>query len=126
MKKLSTKRSLDNLFHLNTIEIVKESNKKLRMKKEDIIAEIKKAQVNSDNSTEMLVFYDSNHSYCVHGMKWPDKTEIVVTHLYPGRVHQIDEIPEDIDSMKAMWYEDLMSEFEDIYEAMRSFKQDES
>jgi len=96
------------------------------MKREDIISEIKKAPARSDKSTEMLVFYDSEHAYCVHGMKWSDRTDIVVTHLYPGCIHQIDEIPEDIDSMKAMWYEDLMSEFEDIYEAMRSFKQDES
>ena len=95
------------------------------MKKEEIIAEIEKAPAKSDKSTEMLVFYDSDHAYCIHGMKWSDRTDIVVTNLYPGRIHQMEDIPEDIDSMKALWYEDLMCKFGDIYEAMRLFKQDE-
>ena len=94
------------------------------MKKEEIIAEIEKAPPKSDKSTEILVFYDSDHAYCVHGMKWSDRTDIVVTHLYPGRIHQMEDVPEDIENMKALWYEDLMCKFGDIYEAMRLYSKE--
>lgn len=92
------------------------------MTKDEIISKIENAPTNVDHSTEMLVFYDSAHAYCVHGMKWSSGTEIVVTHLYPGRVHSIEELPDDIESMESMWYEDLMDKYEDLYEAMKSVK----
>lgn len=92
------------------------------MTKEEIKNAIENAKIRNDNSTELLVFFNSTKAYCVHGMNWGDGTIIVITRLIPRPINEIKELPDDIESMESMWYCDLMSKFGDLYEAMNSVK----
>ena len=92
------------------------------MTKEEIKVAIETAKVDKDNSTEILTFFDSKHAYCVHGIKYNDGMILVPTSLFPGRVTALDELPDDIESMEALWFHELMEKFGDIFEAMKSVK----
>jgi len=92
------------------------------MTKEEIKNAIENARVRDDNSTELLVFFNSTKAYCVHGMNCGNRTIMVVTRLIPSPINEIEELPNDIESMESMWYCDLMSKFGGLYEAMNSVK----
>ena len=92
------------------------------MTKEEIKIAIENAKVGKDNSTEILAFFDAKHAYCVHGMKYSNEMLLVPTKLFPGRVTALDELPDDIEGMEALWYHELMDKFGGIFEAMESVK----
>ena len=92
------------------------------MTKEEIKIAIENAKVGKDKSTELLVFFNANKAYCVHGMNFGNGTEMVITNLFPGKVSELNELPDDIESMQAMWHSEFTGKFGDIYSAMKSVK----
>ena len=92
------------------------------MKLEEIKKAIENAKIGNDNSTEILIFFDNKKAYCVHGMNYGNGTYMVPTRLIPRPIHEIDELPKEVESMKAMWYHELMYEFGGLPEAMEAYK----
>lgn len=92
------------------------------MTKEEIKIAIENAKVSKDKSTELLVFFNANKAYCVHGMNFGNGTGMVITNLFPGKVSELNELPDDIESMQAMWHSEFTGKFGDIYSAMKSVK----
>lgn len=90
------------------------------MTKEEIKIAIENAKVGKDNSTEILVFFNSTKACCVHGMNFGNGTGMVITNLFPGKVSELNELPDDIESMQAMWHSEFAGKFGDIYSAMKS------
>lgn len=92
------------------------------MTKEEIKIAIENAKVGKDKSTELLIFFNANKVYCVHGMNFGNGTGMVITNLFPGKVSELYELPNDIESMQAMWHNEFAGKFGDIYSAMESLK----
>ena len=92
------------------------------MTKNEIKTAIETAKVDKNKSTELLTFFDDTHAYCIHGIERNGEMTIVSTKLYPGKVTALDELPDDIENMEVMWFQELMKKYGNIYNAMDSLK----
>ena len=92
------------------------------MTKEEIKNTIETAKIIKDNTTEILVFFNKEKAYCVHACDFGDGQFMVITKLVPRPITEIYELPDEIESMKAMWFHEIMEEFGGLIEAMQNFK----
>ena len=92
------------------------------MTKEEIKNTIETAKIIKDNTTEILVFFNKEKAYCVHACDFGDGQFMVITKLVPRPITEIYELPDEIESMKAMWFHEIMEEFGGLPEAMESLK----
>ena len=78
--------------------------------------------------TELLLFYDKNNAYSVHGIRYvgDDSTIVLVfTKLLPKlkAYTSFDEQPyREVETMKSMWYSELMEKYGGIINAMKSIE----
>lgn len=104
------------------------------MTQEEILEAIKNAKWNQSKEkgafgkereyTELLLFYDKNNAYSVHGIRHNnDDMVLVFTKLVPKvkAYSSFEECPyKEVENMKSMWFSELMEKYGDIYTAMKS------
>ena len=108
------------------------------MTQEEILEALKNAKWNKSKEkgafgkereyTELLLFYDKNNAYSVHGIRYVDDDSTIVltfTKLVPKvkAYSSFDEQPyKEVETMKTMWYSELMEKYGGIINAMKSIE----
>ena len=103
------------------------------MTQEEIYKAIENAKWNPDKGpfgkyeyTELLFFYDKNNAYCVHGVRYSDGVIVLVfTSLLPKfkTYRLLEKLPyKEIETMKSIWYSELMEKYGNIHNAMKSIE----
>ena len=105
------------------------------MTKEEIYKAIENAKWRPDKSpfgkcesSETLFFIGKNKAYSVHGVNYGEGIEVCFTILLPKlRIYSKfdeDPYPKEIETMKPMWYSELMEKYGNIHNAMKSLGKD--
>lgn len=102
------------------------------MTQEEILETIENAKWEPDKSSfgkcessEILFFIDKNKAYGVYGINYGEGIEIRFTQVHPilkfYSIFDEDSYPKEIETMKSIWYSELMEKYGDIDNAMKSF-----
>lgn len=90
------------------------------MTKEEIKTIIKEAGVDNNNTTKLLVLFDSKHAYSVYGKRCCGETLVIPSKIFPGPCEPLNDLPDDIEGMKVLWNTELIQKFGNIFDAMKS------
>lgn len=102
------------------------------MTRQEIYKAIENAKWESDKSpfgkcesSEILFFIGKNKAYGVHGINYGEGIEICFAQLHPKlkfySKFDEDSYPKEIETMKSIWYSELMEKYGDIDNTMKSF-----
>ena len=105
------------------------------MTKEEIYKTIENGKWNIEKGTfgkcktsEVLLFIAKNNVYCTHGVRYNDGIiELVFSKAFPEvkTYRPFDELPyKEIETMKPIWFSELMEKYGGIYNAMKSIGED--
>lgn len=102
------------------------------MTKEEIYKTIENGKWEPDKSpfgkcesSEVLLFIGKNNVYCTHGVRYNDGIiELFFSKAFPEvkTYRPFEELPyKEIETMKPIWYSELMEKYGGLYTAMKSF-----